>query len=170
MYIEITWTETTNGLPISTYTVFRGTSPSNLGSLGVTKSTSYTDTKAAAGQTYYYAVQAKDTGGDLSPMSATATVTTPVTPAAPTDLAATANTKTKVTVTWSESSPGLPITSYKIWRGSSPSNLSNIATRNTASYSDTTVTTGNTYYYAVQAVDNGGDVSAMSAAVAVTTP
>ena len=168
--VTVTWTEATSGLPIATYTVYRGTSKASLGSLGVTKNTSYTDTTAAAGQTYYYAVQAKDTGGDLSPMSATATVTTPMAPAAPTALAATANTSTKVTVTWSESSPGLPITSYKIWRGSTPSNLSNVATRTSATYIDTTVTSGNTYYYAVQAVDSGGDVSAMSAAVAVTTP
>jgi fibronectin type 3 domain-containing protein len=168
--VSVTWTETTNGLPISTYTVFRGTSATNLASLGVAKNTSYTDTKAGAGQTYYYAVQAKDTGGNLSPMSATATVTTPVAPAAPTALAATANTSTKVTVTWSESSAGLPITSYKVWRGSTPSNMTNVATKTSATYIDTAVTTGTTYYYAVQAVDSGKDVSAMSATVAVTTP
>jgi fibronectin type 3 domain-containing protein len=126
--------------------------------------------KATAGQTYYYAVQAKDTGGDLSPMSAAVAVTTPVMPAAPTALVATATKSTNVTVTWSESSSGLPITSYKVWRGSSPSNLTNVGTRTTPSYSDTTVTTGNTYYYAVQAVDNGGDFSAQSATVSVTTP
>jgi fibronectin type 3 domain-containing protein len=35
------------------------------------------DTTVSAGDTYYYAVQAKDTGGHLSPLSATVSVTTP---------------------------------------------------------------------------------------------
>ena len=71
--ITVTWTENIppNGLPIQTYTVFRGPSPGNLTQLpNVTKTTSFTDNTVTANTTYCYAVAATDTGRDTSPQSA----------------------------------------------------------------------------------------------------
>ena len=85
---------------------------------------------------------------------------------------ATANSSTSVTVTWSENIPpgGLPIKTYKIFRGTSPTGLTQLAIRPTASLIDTTVSPNVTYYYAVGATDTGMDVSPMSATAMVTTP
>jgi len=76
-------------------------------------------------------------------------------------------------VTWTASTVppnGLPIANYQIYRGTTPTGLSNVATRTASSYVDTTVSPGVTYYYAVVAVDSGQDHSPQSAAVEVTTP
>jgi fibronectin type 3 domain-containing protein len=172
--ITLSWTETIppNGLPISNYKIFCGKSLSSLTQVATVKNTTFTYSGLTAATTYYCAVQAVDTAGVLSQMSATVSATTPALPSAPTNVAATANSSTKVTVTWTETVPsgGLPIGSYKILRGASPSSLTQVATRTTTTYIDSTVSPATTYYYAVQAVDTGGDVSATSAVVQVTTP
>jgi hypothetical protein len=93
-------------------------------------------------------------------------------PAAPVDVVATANSGSRVTVTWSENIPprGLPIKTYTIFRGMSPTVLTQLAIRPTASLIDTTVSPNVTYYYAVEATDTGRDISPMSATAVVTTP
>jgi fibronectin type 3 domain-containing protein len=94
-------------------------------------------------------------------------------PNAPTNVSATGSA-TKVVVTWSETVPpgGLPISSYKIYRSTSlPVTTADfVATRTTASYTDTTVVGSTTYYYAISAIDSGQDASTLSAPGSVTTP
>jgi fibronectin type 3 domain-containing protein len=113
-----------------------------------------------------------DTGQDVSPMSATVQMATPPMPAAPVNVAATATSGTQVTVTWSENVPpnGLPIASYNIFRGTSPTGLTQLAARTGLTFIDTGVLPNTTYYYAVEAVDSGHDVSPLPAPVQVTTP
>jgi fibronectin type 3 domain-containing protein len=168
--VGLTWSASTGGMPIASYHVYRGSSASNLAQISATTATSFTDTTVSPATTYYYAVQATDTGGDLSPMSSTVTAVVPALPAAPTAVTAAANSGSKVTVNWSEATAGMPIASYRVFRGSSPSNLSQVATTTATSYIDTSVSASTTYYYAAEAVDTGGDVSPMSTTVAVTTP
>jgi hypothetical protein len=93
-------------------------------------------------------------------------------PAAPVGVTATANSATKVTVTWTESVPpgGLPILNYSILRGTSPGILTQLAYRVASPFVDTEVSPGTTYYYAIEAIDSGQDVSPMSATAQVTTP
>jgi fibronectin type 3 domain-containing protein len=140
--------------------------------VGTTAKTSYTYTGLTAGTTYYCAVLAADTAGDLSAMSVTVSAMTDALPNAPTNVVATANSATKVTVTWTESVPtgGLPITSYQVYRGTSPGNLSLLGTRATLSYTDTTVVALTTYYYAVLATDTSNEASPMSANAVVVVP
>jgi len=134
-------------------------------------STSYGYANRSASTTYYCAIQASDKGGDLSPMSQTVPATTAAIPNAPVALAATANNAKSITVSWTETVPagGLPVSSYRIYRGTSASALSQVATRTTPTYTDTAVSPGTTYYYQVQAVDTGADVSPMSALTQITT-
>jgi len=77
--VTVTWSETipTNGLPIQTYAIYRGISPNNMPKLTNRSASPFVDVNVVAGTTYYYAIQAVDTGNDDSPLSATATVTTP---------------------------------------------------------------------------------------------
>jgi fibronectin type 3 domain-containing protein len=174
--VTVTWTENipSGGLPIKYYYVFRGPSPTGLTNVATRTTAQYIDTTVVAGGTYYYAVEAVDTAMDVSAQSAPpVAVTTPAAPAAPVNVAATANSATQVTVTWTENVPtgGLPIKFYYIFRGTSPTSLTNVATRTTAQYVDTTVVAGATYYYAVEAVDNDLDTSPQSSPpVQVTTP
>ena len=168
--IVVSWTPGHSGLPVLFYQIYRGSTPASLAQVASRPTTSYTDVSLTPGTTYYYAVEEVDTGGNISPMSATASATTLAPPSAPTHVTATALSSQNVSVTWSASTGGLPLASYHLYRGSSPSNLADVATRTGTSYTDTTVTPATTYYYAIQAVDTGGDLSPMSTAVSVTTP
>jgi fibronectin type 3 domain-containing protein len=172
--VTITWSEAIppNGLPILFYNVYRGTSSTGLTLLTTRTAPQYIDTGASANTTYYYAVEAVDTGKDVSPMSAIAQVTTPPMPAAPGNVAPTANAATQVTVTWSETIPpnGLPILFYNLYRGTSSTGLTLLTARTAPQYVDTGVSANTTYYYAVEAVDSGNDDSPMSATAPVTTP
>ncbi|MGA2737057.1 MAG: hypothetical protein ABSG65_06350 [Bryobacteraceae bacterium] len=172
--VTVTWSENIppNGMPIGSYTVFRGTTPTGLTKLSQTTSLKSVDTTVSPNTTYYYAVEATDTGQDVSPQSAPALVTTPPVPAAPANLAATATSGTQVSVSWSETVPpnGMPIGSYNIYRGTSPTGLTKLATRTGLSFIDTTATPNTVYYYAIQAVDTGGDDSPMSPTVQAATP
>ena len=140
----------------------------------MTKASPYNDTTVVANTTYYYAVEATDTGQDTSPMSAPVKVTTPAEPAAPTNVRATANSSTQITVTWSETIPpnGMPtVSSYTIYGApASTGPWTKLGVRTTLSYSQTGLTPGDTYYYYITATDSGGDISPASATVNATTP
>jgi chitin-binding protein len=172
--VTVTWSENIppGGLPIQTYTIFRGTSPTSLTQETVRSASPFVDAAASPNTIYYYAIEATDTGQDVSPMSAPAQVSTPATPAAPVNVGATATSGTGVTVTWSENIPanGLPIKYYTIFRGTSPTGLAQLATRSTTQFVDTGVSANTTYYYAIEAVDTGADVSPASAPAQVATP
>jgi fibronectin type 3 domain-containing protein len=75
--IKLTWSASTGSLSIVSYRISRGASSSSLSQYAVTTNTAYTDNKAVASTTYYYGVQAVDSAGDVSPMSAIVSATTP---------------------------------------------------------------------------------------------
>jgi fibronectin type 3 domain-containing protein len=158
-----------NGLAIARYLVYCGTSPSNLSQVGTaTTGPSYTYRSALANTKYYCDVVAVDSANDDSTPSAQIVVTTPPMPNAPTNVVAAAS-GAKVIVTWNENVPqtGLQVLNYTIFRGTSKTNMPQVATRTTASYTDLSVTNGQTYYYAIEATDTGHDVSPMSATAQV---
>jgi fibronectin type 3 domain-containing protein len=169
--IVVTWSAVAGaGLPILNYHVYRGTTSSNLSQVAIDPQTGYTDTTVTAGTTYYYAVMAVDTGADQSALSATVSAATPMPPTAPTGLAATPISESKLSLTWSASSSGgAPIQNYRVYRGITSSNLSQVATVALTAYNDNSGSPATTYFYAVQAIDSGGDVSPMSATVSATT-
>ena len=171
--VSLTWSPSAGGgLPIQNYHVYRGTTSANLSQVTIVQQTSYNDTSVAAASTYYYAVQATDTGGDVSPMSATVSATTPALPSPPTNLVATANSKTQVGLTWTAAQSGMPLARYIVFRGSSPSTLTQLKTVSAAitSVNDSGLSPGTTYYYGIQSKDTGGNISPMSAVVSVSTP
>ncbi len=171
--VALTWQETLppNGLPIAFYQIFEGVAPGNMTDIGSTTATTFTAASLSPNTTYYFEVVAVDTGHDDSAPSSQIPVTTSPLPAAPVNVAATANSTT-VLLTWSENIPpnGLPILFYNIFRGTSPTSLTQLTSRNTSPFEDTAVSPGVTYYYAIEAVDTGHDASAMSATAQVATP
>ena len=168
--MTITWTAAQDPMGISTYQIYRGTSSTGLAQVGTVRGTmtTYVDTGLTAGTTYYYGVIATQ-AQYVSDMSSIASGTTLAAPSAPTSLQGTANSTKQIVLSWTPGPSGLAISFYQIFRGSTPSSLVQVGTRTTPSYTDTALTPGTTYYYAVQETDVNGNVSPMSATVAVTT-
>jgi chitodextrinase len=77
--IKVTWTPAKSGMPLASYRLFQGSSPANLTELSAVgpTTTSFTVYPVTPGTTYYYGVESTDTGGNVSPMSVVAQVTTP---------------------------------------------------------------------------------------------
>jgi chitodextrinase len=169
----LNWTASSDNSGVAKYLVFWGTSPRTLSQIGTAwnAATTYSDGFLSAATTNYFGVEAVDKGGNISYMSSIVAVTTPALPVAPHNLLATPDSTTRVTLTWSPSTGGLPIARYMVYRGSSPSSLSQTATVLDTSFTDTSVIASTKYYYAVQAADSGTPPaqSGLSTPVAVTT-
>jgi fibronectin type 3 domain-containing protein/regulation of enolase protein 1 (concanavalin A-like superfamily) len=150
------------------YNVYRSTSSGSESVLVVgVNSTSYTDYSVSSGTTYYYVVAAADSAGvsgKSNEVSATPTGSGITIPSAPTGLSAVGGSAT-VALQWSSSSSA---TSYNIYRGASSGSETILASGITASsYTDSTVTNGDTYYYVVTATNSAG-TSGNSNEVSVT--
>ena len=154
----LTWTAS---LGADTYIVKRGTVHGGpytalpLGSAVV--ETTYTDSSVVNGTTYYYIVEAVSTLGtsndSVEAKATPAAATTP--PGAPTNLTAKAS-DSKVALSWRDV---LAATTYNVYRGTAAGGESTtpLATGlTTTSYSDTTVTNNQTYYYRVAGVNSAG--------------
>lgn len=89
--------------------------------------------------------------------------TTP--PSAPSNLAATAPTPTRVDLSWTGSTDNVAVDHYSIFR-----DAAQVGTVTGTSHSDTTVGAGTTYGYSVTAYDAAGNPSLPSPTVSVTTP
>ncbi len=127
------------------------------GPYGVIKtltSTSYTDTGVANGTTYYYVVSAVNSGGESS-NSSEVNATPPVPPPSPPAGLAATPSSVQIALAWNPSSGA---TSYRVKRATvSGGPYGVIATPTSTSYTDTSVTSGTTYYYVVSAVNSAGE-------------
>jgi len=92
-------------------------------------------------------------------------------PNAPTVLAATATSSTRINLTWAASGGSDPATSYLIQRcsGTNCTNFALIGTSTTLTYNDTGLTPSTSYSYQVQATDNGGNLSGFSNTASAST-
>ncbi|MDB5298287.1 MAG: repeat-containing protein, partial [Phycisphaerales bacterium] len=127
--------------------------------------TSYSDATAHEGGMFAYLVHAVGTGG--SSTTASAGITT--TPAAPTGVAATALTATRVDLGWTDASNGE--TGYVLERSTDNSNWSALTTLapGATTYTDT-VGEASTHYYRVKAVRDAAASAWATTAAATTVP
>jgi chitodextrinase len=161
-HVALSWTASNDNVGVTGYRVSRN------GSIVATLTgTTYDDWTALPKTTYDYTVVAFDAGGNVSPASNVAHVTTPadtIRPTAPSGLTATA-VGANVNLAWTASTDNVGVFEYDVIRGGVV-----IGTSKTTSYSDTTVSPNTTYTYAVKARDAIGNVSDPSNNAVITTP
>ena len=150
----LTW----NAVPGATsYKVYRAASKSGTYSLlGTVTTTSYTNTGAKEGTTYYYKVKAANGAGEsaYSNVVSGKVVVTPK-PAAPVVKIGNSSTSGKPVLTWNAVSGA---TSYKVYRATSQNGTySLLGTVTATSYTNTGAKAGTTYYYKVKAVNSVGE-------------
>src|SRR6266403_2268913 len=147
------------GAGASSYAVKRGTASGGpYTQIGTATSTSYTDTGLTNGTAYYYVVVAVNSAGQSAPSGeATATPDATVTaPPVPAGLLASAG-NAQVGLTWTVSRGA---SSYHIKRATASGGpFTVIGTPTAASYIDTGLANGTTYYYVVSALDSAGESS-----------
>jgi len=169
--INLTWSPSTDLEAVAGYYVFRGTTAAGLTQVGMSAaaSPSFISYPLTPGTTYYFGVEAVDTSGNVSAMSAVVSAKTLAAPTAPTKLVATPVSSTAIGLTWVAGTSGMPLAAYDIYRGTSPSSLSQVGVTTQLSYTDYSLTAATKYYYAVMAEDTSGDLSPLSATVSATT-
>lgn len=155
--VAVTWNSVSGA---TSYSVWRSDTSSSASASclmnGIT-ATSYTDTTAVEGKTYWYWVKATNQGG-TSAFSASDTGSRKVAaPSAPTGVKASDGlSATEIVVSWTAVASAA---SYSVWRSESPSSGSaqQLASGlTTTSYADVSAVVGKTYYYWVKATNVGG--------------
>jgi alpha-tubulin suppressor-like RCC1 family protein/fibronectin type 3 domain-containing protein len=149
----------------TSYNVKRSTvSGSGYATVNNSASASYTNTGLSSGATYYYVVSAVNAAGESANSSQAATTLIPSSPAG---LAATPS-GSQVALSWTASSGA---TSYNVKRSTvSGSGYATVNSPSGASYTNTGLISGATYYYVVSALNGGGESANSSQATATLIP
>jgi len=157
--ISLTWNSVAGA---TSYNVKRSTvSGSGYSTIASPATNSYTNTGLTNGTTYYYVITAVGVGGEGA-NSSEVSATPAVPPAAPTGLTLSVGDG-KVYLTWNAVGGA---TSYNVKRGTSTGTYTTTTSAPSASFTDSTVSNGTTYYYVVRAVN--GSESANSSEVSGT--
>jgi fibronectin type 3 domain-containing protein len=147
------------GSQITNYRVYRGTSSGGetlLTTLG--NVLTYTNTGLTNGQAYYYKVTATNSIGEGAQSNELSALPVSV-PSAPTLTSSTPG-NAQMTLAWTvpSSNGGSAITNYKVYRGSTSGGETILTTLgNVLTYTDSSLTNGQTYYYKVSAVSTVGE-------------
>jgi fibronectin type 3 domain-containing protein len=166
--VTVTWAANTEG-DVQSYRVFRGTAtaPTDLAGAVLFGTETYVDSNVSNGTSYFYRVSAVDQNGNASDLSAevVATPRDAEPPSAVTNLSAEVDDLV-VTISWTASS-STDVVTYQVYRSTSPGASDQLAEvgQTTPSYVDSSVATGNKYYYRVTARDGSGNLSDFSGEV-----
>jgi subtilisin family serine protease len=170
--IDLSWTD--NSTDEDGFTIERsidGTTFAEIATVGPDV-TSFSNSGLSASTTYYYRVRAFHSGG-ASAYSNEASATTlaqPTIPAAPSGLAATAKSRTRIDLAWTDNSGNE--TGFRIYRSRNQTSWTQIATvgANVTTYSNTGLSRNTTYYYRVRAYNAQGNSPYSNIASAKTYP
>jgi fibronectin type 3 domain-containing protein len=164
----LSWPAATDDVGVTTYDVFRGTTPGFAPTFSTriaqTTQLTYVDAKFPATGTYYYVVRAEDDAGNQGALSNVASAVVPIDttpPTAPASLVATGGIG-QATVTWSAATDDFGPIKYDVFRsttsGFTPATANRLARVTTTSYTDKPLAAG-TYYYVVEALDSANNTS-----------
>ncbi len=184
--VSLSWNASNDNVGVTGYRVERclGSTCSNFTLVASPTGTSYTDNGVAGGNTYRYAVKARDAAGNISAFSTIVNVTTPAAPdstppTAPASLTATASGSSTINLNWTAATDNVGVTGYRIERcqGAGCTTFTQVATSTGTTFSNTGLAASTSYSYRVRAVDAAGNAGAYSpvataitAAAADTTP
>ena len=163
--LGLSWTAPSNngGSAITSYSIYRGTAAGSESTspVGTSTTLAYNDSTIVVGTTYYYVVKATNSiGTSLASNEASNKIGS--VPSAPNDLIAN-QALCNITVSWTapSSSGSSPVTGYTVYRGTSSALTDQVPIASVAATSstDTSVTSGTTYYYTVRAVNSVGSSS-----------
>jgi len=160
--IALTWSASARA---TSYHVKRSTTSGGpYTQVGAPTATSFTNTGLTNGTKYFYVVSAVNSSGE-SPNSSEVSATPAASiPPVPTGLSATAGNQ-QVALTWTASSGA---TSYHVKRSTASGGpYTQVGAPTAASFTDTGLTNGTTYYYVVSALNSSGE-SANSSQVSAT--
>ena len=154
---KLTWNAVSGA---TSYRVFRSESRgSGYSLLGTTTATSYVNTGAAVGKTYYYRVKAVNSVGTSGYSNIVSGKAKTAAPAAPSVTIGNSSTG-KPQLTWKAVSGAVKYEVYRSTRQNSGYSL--LGTTTSTSYVNTGASTGTTYYYRVKAVNRNGMASGYS--------
>ena len=146
----VSWTKVSGA---AQYEVYRSTNGKNFSIVRRTAALSYTDTSAAAGNTYYYVVRAIN-GSVKSAFCAAQSIQYAVASLnAPTMTLKADAASGQPVVSWTKVSGAAQ---YEVYRSTNGKNFSIVRRTAALSYTDTSAAAGTTYYYQVRAIN--GDV------------
>lgn len=149
--IELTWDTVANAI---SYNIYRTTADSGVYSIiDSVNRPYYVDENVIAGTAYFYKVQAVNNVG-TGPYSSVVAVTALLSSNAPANVTATSLNSNQILVAWSPVNQGAY---YNIYRSTSYNgNYTKLSTVSLSYFTDTGLSSGKTYYYKVQAVNNSG--------------
>lgn len=149
--IELTWDTVANAI---SYNIYRTTADSGVYSIiDSVNRPYYVDENVIAGTAYFYKVQAVNNAG-TGPYSPVVAVTALLSSNAPANVTATSLNSNQILVAWSPVNQGAY---YNIYRSTSYNgNYTKLSTVSLSYFTDTGLSSGKTYYYKVQAVNNSG--------------
>jgi hypothetical protein len=150
--VNLTWNASTGA---TGYYVKRSTTSGAEAQIAAVSTTSYSDNNVNNGTKYYYVVSAYNSyGPSANSAEVNATPVAPPPPSAPTGLVATAG-NAQVMLTWNASTGAA---SYNVKRSTTNgSGYTQVGTPTTASFNDSGLTNGTTYYYIVTALNSAGE-------------
>ena len=172
--IDLGWTASTDNVGVAGYRVERcqGAGCTNFAQVAPPTGTTYSDTGLSPSTTYRYQVRAVDAAGNLSPYSVIATATTPAAtdttpPSAPTGLAATAVSASRIDLNWTAATDNVGVAGYQVERcqGTNCTNFAQVGTPTATTYSSTGLQANTSYRFRARAVDAAGNLSPYSAIV-----
>ncbi|GAI31365.1 unnamed protein product, partial [marine sediment metagenome] len=164
----LSWTASSPETNVAQYNIYRAITSQgqNFASLLASVSvgtTTYTDSATSDGVTYYYVVRAQSNAGHIETNTNEAIATADATPPpSPSNLAAAPISGDGVQLTWTASSPETDVSQYNIYRATSSGAQDFFSPTYTVSvgitsYTDSSGTPGQAYYYVVRAQDAAGN-------------
>lgn len=164
--VNLSWTASSDNVGVAGYRIYRGATQIGTATTG----TGYVDNTVLPSTAYSYTVRAFDAAGNLSAASTATNVTTPAradtqAPSVPAGFSYSALTSTSLTLAWTASTDNVGVANYQVFR-----NGTQIGTTAATNFAVSGLTAGTAYSFTVKATDAVGNVSAASAALAVTTP
>jgi len=161
--VDLSWSPSIDNIGVAGYNIFRN--GELIGEVSG-ETLTFTDSTALPLTDYSYKVTAFDLAGNLSPDSDEVIISTPENqpPTIPTDLTVTANENGSVSINWSASTDNVGVSGYTLYRDDV---ILVTLTNSDLSYTDTSVSLGNSYNYSVDAFDLAGNRSERSPSVSI---